>query len=47
MKEFYQDYATQLLKKIFEELKKGNKENIKGYARELKQLNITRFLERN
>lgn len=45
MEEFYKNYTKELLKVIVEELKKGNKDKIKSYINELKELNKTQFLE--
>ena len=47
MDEFYMNYTKELLEKIFEELKKGNKEGIKSYINQLKELNKQQFLEKN
>lgn len=46
MNEFYSNYRIKLLKAIFEELKRGNKEGIKNYAYELKELNKTQFFDK-
>ena len=45
MEEFYRNYTKELLQKIFAELKNGNKEGIKNYVAQLKELNKTQFLE--
>lgn len=47
MKEFYLDYAKQLLRIIFEEYKKGNVEKARETALELKELNKTLFFEKH
>ena len=46
MKEFYQDYLKQLLKNVFEEFKKGNKEKAREYALEIKELNKQMFFDK-
>jgi len=46
MKEFYNNYTKELLQKIFEAYKKGDKKAAYGYALELKELNKTIFLDR-
>ena len=46
MDEFYQDYLKQLLRNVFEEYKKGNKEKAKEYALEIKELNKQMFLNK-
>jgi hypothetical protein len=45
MDEFYKDYTKELLKRIITELKNGNKDGIKNYVSQLKELNKTQFLE--
>lgn len=46
MNEFYNNYAAELLQKIFTEYRKGNKQKAKHYALELKELNKTIFLDK-
>lgn len=46
MKEFYLDYAKQLLRIIFEEYKKGNIEKAREKALELKEINRELFFEK-
>lgn len=45
MDEFYKEYTKELLKRIITELKNGNKDGIKNYVAQLKELNKTQFLE--
>lgn len=46
MNEFYNNYASKILKKIFQAYKSGDKKAIEGYALELKELNKTIFLDK-
>lgn len=46
MDEFYNNYRIELLKLIFKELKNGNKDAIKNYVEELKELNKELFLDK-
>jgi hypothetical protein len=46
MQEFYRDYTKELLKKIVEAFKSGNKNAAKEYTLELKELNKTIFLDK-
>ena len=46
MDEFYHNYTKELLKKIMEAFKSGNKNAAKEYALELKELNKTIFLDK-
>lgn len=46
MQEFYREYTKELLKRIMEAFKSGNKNAAKEYALELKELNKTIFLDR-
>lgn len=46
MEEFYHNYLKQLVKRIFDEYKKGNFEKAKQYTLELKELNKTIFFEK-
>lgn len=46
MNEFYHNYTKELLKKIIEAFKSGNKNAAKEYTQELKELNKTIFLDK-
>ena len=46
MNEFYREYTKELLKRIMEAFKSGNKQAAKDYTLELKELNKTMFLDR-
>lgn len=46
MNEFYNNYMVEILQKIFQAYKSGNKKAAKEYALELKELNKTIFLEK-
>ena len=46
MNEFYNNYMSEILKKIFQAYKSGNKKAAREYALELKELNKTIFLDK-
>ena len=46
MEEFYHNYTVRLLKNIFLAYKEKDKKAVKEYALELKELNKSRFLDK-